>query len=217
MRDIPGADLWKPTAAQRLAMLDTLVDLQHAWAPRVDELLAIGVADWRAVALRPAIERVFERTRHELTAAAARAIHRVVDTLDARFRSLDPCGIPDSLVHGDYHPGNVRGTDLDLTILDWGDSGVGHPLLDVPAFMDRAPQQIYSALREHWIAAWAAARPDADLARAWDLIAPIAAARRAVVYRGFLDRIEPAEHPYHRDDPRDYLQVLATILERGCD
>jgi Ser/Thr protein kinase RdoA (MazF antagonist) len=212
MRYIPGEDLFDATHEQRIAMLDMLVGLQNAWSARVDELLALGLPDWRAPSLTTAIEKTFERTRHELDPGDANVIDRFIERLEARFSALDACGIADSLVHGDFHPGNVRGIGTDLTILDWGDAGVGHPLLDVPAFMDRAPAERASTLRDYWIAAWRAAYRTSDPARAWDVIAPIAVARRAVVYRGFLDNIEPAEHPYHRTDPRDCLQRVAEIL-----
>ena len=44
-----------------------------------------------------------------------------------RVRELvEAAGDDATLVHGDFHPGNWRGT----TLLDWGDSFVGHPLLD---------------------------------------------------------------------------------------
>lgn len=212
MHYIPGGDLFDATHDQRIAMLDRLVDLQRAWITRVDELLALGVADWRAPALSAAFADTFERTRHELDAADATIIERFIARLETRFDALDACGIRDSLVHGDYHPGNVRGIGNDLTILDWGDAGVGHPLLDVPAFMDPALPEMESSLREHWIAAWRTVYPKSDPARAWKTIAPIAAARKAVIYRGFLDNIEPSEYPYHRDDPRDCLQRTAEIL-----
>ena len=55
--------------------------------------------------------------------------------LPARFAEVAACGMPDTLVHGDYHPGNVRGEPGNLTMLDWGDTGVGQPLLDMPAFL----------------------------------------------------------------------------------
>jgi hypothetical protein len=214
MRHIPGEDLFDATHEQRIAMLDMLVGLQCAWSARVDELLALGSPDWRARSLTRAIENTFERTRHELDAEDAKIVESFVAHLDVRFGALDACGIPDSLVHGDFHPGNVRGIGTDLTILDWGDAGVGHPLLDVPAFMDRAPADLAAPISERWLALWSAAFPHADPARAWHLIAPIAAARKAVVYRGFLDNIEPSEHPYHRDDPRDCLRTVARVMER---
>jgi hypothetical protein len=214
MRYIPGTDLWTATHAQRIAMLDALVELQHAWISKVDTLLALGLADWRAAALRPAIERTFDRTRNELSVDESRTIEAFLSTLGDRFHALAACGIPDSLVHGDYHPGNVRGTGNDLTILDWGDAGVGHPLLDVPAFMDRAPEKMSASLREHWIQSWRERCPGSDPARALELIAPITIARRAVVYLGFLDHIEPAEYPYHRSDTRDSLQRVAAMVEQ---
>ena len=193
-------------------MLDLLVGLQRDWATRTDELLALGVPDWRTPALRVAIENTFERTRHELDAEDTKVIDAFIARLDSRFAALAACGMPDSLVHGDFHPGNLRGIGTDLTILDWGDAGVGHPLLDVPPFMERATPDHAPSLREHWLAVSRAAYPKSDPARAWDTIAPIAAARKAVIYRGFLDNIEPAEHPYHGTDPRDCLRTVAEIL-----
>jgi hypothetical protein len=34
-----------------------------------------------------------------------------------------------------------------------------------------------------------------------------------VVFQGFLDRIEPSEHPYHRDDPAERLRRAAELVE----
>ncbi len=211
MSDIPGADLFEATPEQSREMIDMLVALQHDWAACIDTLLAIGLPDWRAPALVPAIENVFERTRHELDASNAATIEQFLYGIEERFTALDACGISDSLVHGDFHPGNVRGDGQQLTILDWGDAGVGHPLLDASAFMERMPAGLQSRLRDHWLKRWQDACPDCDARRAWDLIAPIAAARRAVIYLGFLDNIEPAEHPYHRDDPREWMQRVGEL------
>ena len=47
------------------------------------------------------------------------------------------------------------------------------------------------------------------------LLAPIAAARQAVIYQGFLDCIEPAEHPYHAADPADWLGRTAALVRAG--
>ncbi len=212
MREISGTDRFAATLDQRLAMIDMLVRLQCDWVPRVDELFALGLADWRAPALGPAIADVFERTRAELTTPQARAVERFIAGIDARFVALAECGVPDSFVHGDYHSGNVRGDAQRLTIMDWGDAGVGHPLLDYSASMRGVPTQMQPRLRNVWEAAWRAAYPRSDPTRAWDLIAPIASARHAVIYRKFLDNIETSERIYHRDDPRDCLQDVAEIV-----
>jgi hypothetical protein len=44
------------------------------------------------------------------------------------------------------------------------------------------------------------------------LLAPVAAARQAVIYQRFLDNIEPAERVHHRADPADWLHQTAVIL-----
>jgi hypothetical protein len=97
-------------------------------------------------------------------------------------------------------------------LLDWGDACVGHPLLDVPAFLERAPVDQRPALQAHWLALWRAVLPGSDPERAWVLSAPLASARQAVLYRLFLDHIEPSEHPYHQGDPADWLRRTAIIV-----
>ncbi|TBA68938.1 hypothetical protein ELH58_10250 [Rhizobium ruizarguesonis] len=100
-----------------------------------------------------------------------------------------PADCPDTLVHGDLHPGNFRGTERTLTLLDWGDSGIGHPMLDQPAFLDRVASEYAETIKEYWARAWLAWLPGCEPARAAGLLAPIAAARQAVIYRRFLDNI----------------------------
>src|SRR3712207_8428493 len=50
------------------------------------------------------------------------------------FRSA--CGIGDTLVHGDFHPGNVRVDGASITLIDWGDAFVGHPGFDALRLTD---------------------------------------------------------------------------------
>ena len=137
-----------------------------------------------------------------------------VERLPEKFAEITSCGLPDTLVHGDFHPGNFRGRRRRLTLLDWGDSGVGHPLLDQPAFLERQPTGAIPALMEFWTRQWLELLPGSDPRRAADLVAPIAAARQAVIYRRFLDNIEPSEHPYHRADPARWLRRTAALLRR---
>jgi hypothetical protein len=210
---IPGEDRFSASEEQYLAMVSMLVDLQRKWIGRTAELLSLGLPDWRATALIAKIVDVVSRT--ELGADDRSTLAAFVDDLPRRFRDLASCGLPDTLVHGDFHSGNVRGDGLDLTILDWGDSGVGHPLLDQPAFLDRIPAAIAPKVKQRWESEWLAAVPGSDPARAATLIGPVAAARQAVIYRMFLDNIEPAEHIYHAKDPADWLIRTAELVREG--
>jgi aminoglycoside phosphotransferase (APT) family kinase protein len=211
MPEIPGEDLYDAERPALEQMVDLLVGLQRAWTGRVGELLAIGLPDWREPALTAAIADAIERTP-EVASDDRSLLDEFTAALPDRFRRLREAGIPDTLVHGDFHPGNARGDGTTIVLLDWGDCGVGHPLLDQPAFLDRIPPAAVDPIRSAWNAAWRAAIPGSDPARAAMLLAPVAAARQAVIYRTFLDRIEPAEHPYHAADPADWLRRTADLL-----
>ena len=213
LAEIPGKDLHQTGSPALLRdMIDLLVNLQCAWIGRVDELLAVGLPDWRAAALTARIAETVDRTLDELSEEDRVTLTAFLRQLPRRFDELADCGLPDTLVHGDFHPGNLRGDGQALTLLDWGDSGVGHPLLDQPAFFAAVPDVVVGDLRAHWLQRWRGAVPGSDPARAWVLLAPVAAARQAVIYRKFLDNIEPSEHRYHRADPAQWLKQTAVLV-----
>ena len=214
LAEIPGDDLYDAGLPQLLEMVSLLVGIQASWRDRVDELLALGLPDWREPALSPAIADTLDRTADELSADDRAALAQFMRGLPDRFRQIAGCGIGDTLIHGDFHPGNFRGDGNALTLLDWSDSGVGHPLLDQPAFLTRVPDDTLAAIRDRWLSQWREAMPGSDPARAAGLLAPIAAARQAVTYRNFLDRIEPAEAPYHRFDTARWLRRAALLFTK---
>jgi hypothetical protein len=212
MHEIPGEDMHDAGLPVLSRGLSILVGLQREWIGRVDELLAIGLPDWRPTVLSALIADVIDRTSAELSVDDGATLDEFVAGLPHRFDLVAECGIPDTVVHGDFGPGNLRGDDRGLIVLDWGDCGVGHPLLDQPAMFDRAPVEAVEPLRDQWAAKWEAAVPGSDPRRAARLLAPVAAARQAVIYRKFLDNIEPSEHPYHRADPSNWLARAAEIV-----
>jgi phosphotransferase family enzyme len=211
MPEIAGEDLYDAQLPALSPMVELLIDLQAAWIGRTDELLALGLPDWRGPALSAHITDVIERTTADLTPDDRTSLARFVDGLPDRFGRLAATGLPDSLVHGDFHPGNFRGDAKSIVLLDWGDSGIGHPLLDQPAFLDRIPSPAVQPIRELWERRWLDRVPSSRPADAAPLLAPVAAARQAVIYRKFLDNIEPSEYPYHELDPADWLRRTAQL------
>jgi hypothetical protein len=215
LAEVPGEDMYEAPLPQLLEMVTLLVDLQASWTGRVDELRSMGLPDWSGPALTAAIGDVVQRTSEELSRDELTSLERFVGSLAHRFAAIESCGLPDTLVHGDFHPGNFRGIERTLTLLDWGDCGIGHPMLDQPAFLDRVACEHRETIKQHWARAWLAKLPRCKPAHAADLLAPIAAARQAVIYRLFLDNIEPSEQVYHRADPADWLRRTATLLRAG--
>ncbi len=223
LADIAGSDRYDAGLGELLEMVSLLVDLQAAWIGRIDQLRSIDLPDWRGPGLTAGIAGVVERRGATLPSAVVAGLDAFVAGLPARFDAIAACGLPDTLVHGDFHPGNVRGGgDLRgdegagagnhaLTLLDWGDCGIGNPLLDLSAFLDRVPAGAVASVRDHWMEAWRRHRPGSDPAEAARLVAPVAAARQALIYQHFLDHIEPAERRYHEADVPDWLARTAAL------
>ena len=212
LAEVAGDDLYQAELPLLLEMVTMLVEIQRSWCTRVEESLALGLPDWRSESLSVGIANALERTADELDVDDRATLTAFVRDLPRRFAEVVACGLEDTLVHGDFHPGNFRGDGSALTLLDWGDSGVGHPLLDQAAFLDRIPDDALQAVRDHWFRLWRTFAPGSDPAHASALLGPIAAARQALIFQGFLDRIEPTEHAYHRLDPADWLRRTAALV-----
>jgi hypothetical protein len=202
--DVPGHDRFDAPLDLILEMVTFLVKLQTAWMGRLPVLLSLGVPDWRTHKLEPALAHLVARCGNEVGLTERRALGLLISGLADRLAEIDSCGLPPTLVHGDFHPGNFRGEAGSLVLMDWGDSFIGHPLLDMVAMLERAGDNKHR-VREEWMQAWAEAVPGSDPSRAAELLAPVAALRNALVYRSFLDQIEPSEHPYHAADVPKWL------------
>jgi hypothetical protein len=120
LEEIPGQDLYRAGLPLLTRMVDLLIDLLAGWRHRLPELLALGLPDWRAPVLSSLIAAVVERTAGALSPEDRATLAVFVDGLPARFAEVANCGLGDTLVHGDFHPGNLRGDEGALTLLDWG-------------------------------------------------------------------------------------------------
>lgn len=100
--------------------------------------------------------------------ASLRAIAAVHREWASRVEEALALGVPDrrggaselpyTLVHGDFHPGNVLGE----TIIDWSDAAIANPLHDV----NHLAMQVDGALRDELIATYAEAWPEQDVVAA---------------------------------------------------
>jgi hypothetical protein len=196
MVDVPGTDRYDAEPAEIADMVQDLFRIQETAARHVDELLALGVPDWRGDSFTARVSATVDAYADHLTSDERSELAKLVAGLPERFAALADCGIPDSLVHGDFHPGNVRSNGVRRVILDWTDSVIGHPALDVHGDAER------------WISLWRKKIPGCEPERALELERPLGGLRAAAVYDGFLHGIEPSERPYHADDPLDSLRKV---------
>lgn len=199
---VPGEDGHGAGAAVRARIAERFHAVQAAFAGRAADLLATGMPDARldagalAAVARPYLDDI----------AGLRAL---IDDLPARLDAIAACGLPDTVVHGDLHPGNVRVDGDRLVLMDWGDATLGHPAHDILRLTTGLPAAEADELIAAWALRWRRDVPGSDPARAAELMRPVTALRMAGVYAGFLAAIEPSEHPYHAGDVARQLAEAA--------
>lgn len=220
--DVPGALMWGASVDDWLDAVRCHVEAQFQLRDRVDPLRRLGAADWCGPAFGRAVRHLLRRedVRATLSRETLAVLDEQVSKLEVLVRLIAECRLPDSLVHGDFHRGNViqcaagvqepdGSLDAARVVLDWGDAGVGNPLFDVPAMCHGWSESEAERIRACVVQSWQTLVPHSDAAAAMAAMAPLMALRQAIVYRGFLDGIEVAEHHYHDADVPAQLAVAA--------
>jgi hypothetical protein len=172
-----------------------LVDLQRSFIGRTQELVASGVVD------RP-LDRLPRDLMNALGLPLVQAVLHVDSDraislshwLTEAVSAVQGIGIPHTLVHGDFHPGNVMLADDRVVLFDWSDAAVAHPLLDAAVWVSwsrddpEAVDRLWRAFADAWsgvadVGAVMAARPALDA---------ITGAYHFVSYARILHALEPA-------------------------
>ncbi len=202
LADIPGIDGWQAGPS----VVDSAVRRLVAAQARIDQP-PDGLPDRRPEAVARATRALVDGPVGERLTADER---RRVAVLIEGWERLAGCGLPDTVVHGDFHPGNWRHGEGEPVVLDFADAHLGNPVLDGLRAIDFLPEDRRPAAATAWIEAWTAARPRSRPAEALRLAEPLAHLAYAVRYQEFLDNIEPSEHVYHLGDP---LASIRAALE----
>ena len=206
MAEVPGGANHQTSGSALEPMVRLLTRLQGESVGRTDELLRLGVPERRLGLMQPPVEAVVAEHGATLDERERSIVERLVETLPARVAAIDACGVPDGLVHGDFHPGNVGGTPNRYVLLDWGDSFVGNPLVDELAFTERLGERDATAARRWFASAWRSIVPACEPERAAELLRPVLPLLAAVMYARFCAGIEPDERVYHRRDITSMLR-----------
>ncbi len=216
---VPGEDRFGAPATEVAEMLADLHEIQAYATGHVRELRAIGVPDRRGDATQAMVGAVVGAYAPGLEPDLRGALDGLVEGLPERLAAVAACGVPDTLVHGDFHPGNVRReVDSDRrVIIDWGDSTVGHPAMDIARACSNVPAADAGPLADAWARRWRAHTPGCDPSRALQLMRPVIELLYAVVYANFVDQIEPSEWPYHSSDVPHHLgRAVAVAQEQAA-
>lgn len=197
LEHLPGEDCWDAPGEVITSAVHRFVAAQAALAG-VSYGLVAGLRDRRTPMLTDQIRELLDGdVGRELTAGELAAVRGLL----GRWAMLDDCGLPDTIVHGDFHPGNWRSDGGPPVVLDFADAYFGNPVLDGLRVCDFLPEAKRPAAAQAWIDAWTFHAPGSDPARALAIAEPLAHLAYAVRYQEFLDGIEPTERIYHHGDP----------------
>jgi hypothetical protein len=136
LRDMEREDSW-------LGAIRRLADLQIESIGRTGRLLDEGCRDLRIETLASMADPFFEamaslmesQTKSPPPLLTRQELSDLASTIQEALRLLRDLGMPDTLGHSDFNPGNILVDDCRCVFTDWAEGHVGHPFLTFEYFL----------------------------------------------------------------------------------
>lgn len=218
--DVGGEPIGLEASEEQLASaIRSLVRIQAAMVGREGELRAAGVADRPLRLLADDVAAAMrEPAAIEGPQVTPERLGRVVDWVRRQSDWLASLGLPDTLLHGDFHVFNVIERDGAPVIIDWSDAALSHPLLEIGPWFGhpRAPGNADRAWMT-WLDALSAIGPVEALRPERDRVFGLAAAFQLVSYAAIVRSLEPANRYQLSDGVRDFWGLLEKAAQADDD
>jgi hypothetical protein len=226
--EVPGtslAQITDPSAWERVAR--DLGGLQIDSVEKSAEILECECKDLRIPRLVELIDPFFSKMNQLMSAQEKQSpaplseceLALLGDQLRDACSLLQSLGLPDTLGHLDFNPGNIVVSPDRCVFLDWAEAYVGHPFLTFQYLLEHLrrshPAEVSreAAVRLAYAERWHSIYPLGVIAEAMAIIPLIGVFAYAICLEGF------ADHGTHRD-PRlgGYLRALTRRmrLEAGA-
>jgi aminoglycoside phosphotransferase (APT) family kinase protein len=197
LRDLGGHELEEGTIEQWAEVLDFLGRIQRESAGSIHELLAFRCADRRLDKLAAQIDRLVSNNEamSALEVGRAEQLRAAAPRLKEMCMQLAGYGVPQTLVHGDFHGGNVIVNNGNYIFFDWTDACIAHPFFDLPTLFDWGAPDIMPAerlrLRDRYLRPWSAYEPPERLVEAFELGYILGMLHQVISYQQIVDSLEP--------------------------
>lgn len=205
-----------------------LAQIQIKSIENCDRLLAIGCLDRRLKCLQSQIDPLIENAASlpELSREEISQLQSLAPTLKNLCLELGSYNIPETLVHGDLHLGNVAVDKGNYILFDWTDSCITHPFFDLfDLFFTRSrkswlkpfntfwKQHSLSSLRDTYLSQWLEYESPERLLKAWEIAKPLCALHHSVTYQYIIATLEPrTKHELSRALPNFLREVIRFSL-----
>jgi aminoglycoside phosphotransferase (APT) family kinase protein len=151
-----GSVMWEPTLAQKEDVLRIAARMQVEASLRIPELLAMGGVDSRLHTLPARVDALLsdDAALTRLTAAERDQLSSLRPRIEETCARLAAGPVPQTLMHGDLHGGNVAVHNGRYTIFDWTDACITHPFFDLVTFLQPTDPR-FEHLRDVYLSEWA--------------------------------------------------------------
>lgn len=199
---------WDAPADDVVGALAQWAHTQRRTADRADDLLAASCHDCRLDGLADRVGALAadDRAVGVLPPGTAGSLKEATDTIGAVCDVVASGGIPDCLVHGDLHMGNVGRGNHGYVFFDWTDACVSHPFMDGLLPYRLADAAVKDRARDAILAAWVDVAPLSELRETWDLARLACLAHHAVSFGSLVATV-----------PTDLLDDLGTFFATIVD
>jgi Phosphotransferase enzyme family len=194
--DFGEAVSWDASLDVKIVIFRRFAQLQMASVEHVDRLLEAGCIDRRLDWLAREQKEWFTGplARRLLSANEFSQLQSCSAWLPTLCADLASFGIPDALLHGDFHLGNAARNEHGYVFFDWTDAAVSHPFLDMISIVLEDDVGAAQAARAAYLAEWAAICDPESVQSAWDLAVVLMAANHAISYLSLSSNIDSPRH-----------------------
>ncbi len=209
--DIPGGPLgWEAAQGTAEAAIRKLVEVQAAMHGREAEILATGAPHRPLADLADDVGRAMaEPAEVESPPIDRSELSTVMEWIGRQAAWLAGIGLPETLVHGDFHVWNAFAGDDSPVLIDWSDAAVSHPLLEIgPWFGHPGAPGDADRYWHAWLDALTSLGPMGAVRDERDTVFGLAAAYQLVSYAGIVRNLEPANRYQLSDGVRDFWSLL---------
>ena len=131
---------------------------------------------------------------------------------DRRVEAPELAALPDTLVHGDFHPGNAFFDEDRAVIFDWSDACVAHPLFDLHLYLHELGDR---GRRDELVEAYASGwngDVDADTIRELlPLAAPLSCLHQAESYRAIEAACAPDDRWWFAGEAERWRELACAV------
>ena len=190
-----------------------LAQIQIKSVEHIDNLLNVGCLDRRLGKLATQVDDLFndEIVLSLLKEAEINQLNSLAPYLKNLCSQLAEYKIPQTLVHGDLHLGNVALDKDNYLLFDWTDSCIAHPFFDMFLFYFRRsynPLAPIKSIRDEYLNQWTVYESKSRILEAWKLAKPLCALHHAVTYQYISNCLESREKDLFSNALGDFLREL---------